>query len=140
MPGIQARAKELRLELINSQRLATHFEEHPGDLALLKHDKTLARAPEAPHLKHLPPYLRAAGMPATTGPGGQAPALHEFRLLYVIEGSNASLLRGAAPALCFWSKRITSALKLARLSAQTGDTARPSVTTGKELALLPVPM
>lgn len=65
----QARAKELRLELINSQRLAAHFEQHPSDLALLKHDKALAKKPEAPHLKHLPSYLRAAGLPASTGPG-----------------------------------------------------------------------
>lgn len=35
----QARAKELRLELLNSERLKAHFEAHPGDLALLRHDK-----------------------------------------------------------------------------------------------------
>lgn len=67
--NMQARAKELRLELINSQKLAAHFEQHPGELVLLKHDKSLARKPDAPHLKHLPPYLQAAGMPASTGPG-----------------------------------------------------------------------
>lgn len=36
---VQARAKELRLELLNSERLKAHFEAHPGDLALLRHDK-----------------------------------------------------------------------------------------------------
>ena len=57
------------MELINSQRLAAHFEQHPSDLALLKHDKALAKKPEAPHLKHLPSYLRAAGLPSSTGSG-----------------------------------------------------------------------
>ena len=33
--NIQARAKELRLELLNSQRLKAFFEEHPGDLSTL---------------------------------------------------------------------------------------------------------
>ncbi len=40
---LQARAKELRLELLNSKRLQAHFEEHPADLALLKHDKPLGQ-------------------------------------------------------------------------------------------------
>ena len=28
--AVQARAKELRLELLNSERLKAHFEDHPG--------------------------------------------------------------------------------------------------------------
>lgn len=58
IPSIQARAKELRLELLNSSRLKAHFEAHPGDLALLRHDKPLHRAPPPAHLKHLPAYLK----------------------------------------------------------------------------------
>ncbi|KAL4423346.1 hypothetical protein ABPG77_006141 [Micractinium sp. CCAP 211/92] len=57
----EARAKELKNELLNSQRLAAFFEEHPTDLNLLKHDKPLAAsgaAAAAAHLKHLPAYLR----------------------------------------------------------------------------------
>jgi hypothetical protein len=60
----QARAKELKNELINSKRLATFFEEHPGDLQLLRHDQPLAAdgaGAAAPHLKHFPGYLRGAG-------------------------------------------------------------------------------
>ena len=30
LAAVQARAKELRLELLNSERLKTHFEDHPG--------------------------------------------------------------------------------------------------------------
>ncbi|KAK9906356.1 hypothetical protein WJX75_000482 [Coccomyxa subellipsoidea] len=71
----EARAKELRLELLNSRRLQAHFEEHPADLALLKHDKPLAKAAAPSHLKHIPAYLRdpaaASGRSASgnAGPG-----------------------------------------------------------------------
>ena len=83
-PGaaVQARAKELRLELLNSQRLRAHFEEHPSDLALLRHDKPLSRTAAPAHLKHLPAYLRdAAAMTGASsagnaGPGGAGPAGH----------------------------------------------------------------
>lgn len=70
----QARAKELRLELLNSARLKAHFEEHPGDLALLKHDKPLSRTAPPAHLKHLPAYLRdpgAANGASTAGNAGR---------------------------------------------------------------------
>ena len=42
MLSMQARAKELKMELLNSKRLEEFFEEHPSDLNLLKHDKPLA--------------------------------------------------------------------------------------------------
>jgi hypothetical protein len=73
-PRRQARAKELRQELLNSARLAAHFEEHPGDLALLKHDRPLAKAAAPAHLRHLPAYLRAqtAGGGAGAGAAGSA--------------------------------------------------------------------
>lgn len=67
----EARAKELRLELLNSERLTAHFEAHPGDLALLRHDKQLGRGAPQSHLRHLPSYLRD---PATA-PVKQDPAL-----------------------------------------------------------------
>eukprot|EP00891_Asterochloris_glomerata_P006955 jgi/Astpho2/6955/e_gw1.00107.46.1_t len=57
----EARAKELRLELLNSERLKAHFEDHPGkpgDLTLLKHDKALSAATPQLHLRTLPTYLR----------------------------------------------------------------------------------
>ena len=69
---MQARAKELRLELLNSARLAAHFEAHPGDLALLRHDKPLAKVAAPEHLRHLPGYLRAAapqGAASSVGTG-----------------------------------------------------------------------
>jgi len=59
----EARVRELRLELLNSERLAAHFEDNPEDLALLKHDVSLSKHPDAKHLSHLPGYLRGAGKP-----------------------------------------------------------------------------
>ena len=75
----EARAQELRRELLNSSRLAAHFSAAPGDLALLRHDAPLSAAGRAAaaggggllgsgggngggasHLKRLPSYLMAA--------------------------------------------------------------------------------
>eukprot|EP00898_Chlorokybus_atmophyticus_P002015 jgi/Chlat1/2814/Chrsp187S00201 len=54
----EARAKELKLELLNSERLKTFFEDHPADRALLLHDTPLSKHPTAPELKQVPSYLQ----------------------------------------------------------------------------------
>ncbi|KAG2439321.1 hypothetical protein HXX76_004680 [Chlamydomonas incerta] len=54
----EARAKELKNELLNSERLKEYFEDHAAEKALLRHDKPLAAAPAAAHLKHMPAYLK----------------------------------------------------------------------------------
>ncbi|KAI5075692.1 hypothetical protein GOP47_0009768 [Adiantum capillus-veneris] len=54
----EARAKELRLEILNSEKLKAHFEDHPTDLELLKHDKVLSKRQPLPHLKTVPEYMR----------------------------------------------------------------------------------
>ena len=54
----EARVRELKTELLNSERLAAHFEDNPEDLNLLKHDVSLSKHPALPHLSHLPAYLR----------------------------------------------------------------------------------
>ena len=40
-----------------------------GDLALLQHDKPLAKGNSAPHLKHIPAYLRDATIATPSFPG-----------------------------------------------------------------------
>ena len=56
-----ARLRELRVELLNSERLASHFEENPDDLNLLRHDSSISKRDDAnKHLSHLPAYLRNA--------------------------------------------------------------------------------
>ena len=41
-----------------SERLKEYFEDHAAEKALLRHDKPLAAAPAAAHLKHMPAYLK----------------------------------------------------------------------------------
>ncbi|CAI5527810.1 unnamed protein product [Closterium sp. Naga37s-1] len=47
----EARAKELRWEILNSEKLKDHFDLNPKDRDLLKHDKVLAKVAPSPHLK-----------------------------------------------------------------------------------------
>lgn len=56
----EARLRELRVALLNSDRLAAHFEDNPRERQLLAADAPLVKASAAPHLKHLPVYLRGA--------------------------------------------------------------------------------
>lgn len=53
----EARAQDLRNEILNSEKLKAHFEVNPRDLDLLKHDKVLSKKPPAPHLSDVPDYL-----------------------------------------------------------------------------------
>ncbi|CAH8529478.1 unnamed protein product [Dicrocoelium dendriticum] len=52
----EARLKEIKLELLNSERLKGYFEDHTPDLEALRHDKPLSRL-QQPHLKDIPDYL-----------------------------------------------------------------------------------
>lgn len=56
-----ARTRELRGEVLKSEKLKRHFEENPADLQHLRHDGELRPARVQPHLKHIPDYL----MPST---------------------------------------------------------------------------
>ena len=58
----EARAKELKLELLNSDALKDYFEEHAAEKQLLRHDKPLHKIVQAPHLKHVPAYLKDASI------------------------------------------------------------------------------
>jgi len=61
----EARAAELRAEILNSERLQSHFEENPTDLQLLRHDRVATHASKIQdHLKHVPKYLLPRGMQA----------------------------------------------------------------------------
>ncbi|KAF2764326.1 P-loop containing nucleoside triphosphate hydrolase protein [Teratosphaeria nubilosa] len=57
----EARTKELRQALINSEKLKRHFEENPDDLRHLRHDTETHAVRSQPHLKHIPDYLLPAG-------------------------------------------------------------------------------
>ena len=53
----EARTRELKQELLKSEKLKRHFEENPEDLRHLRHDNELRGARVQPHLKHVPDYL-----------------------------------------------------------------------------------
>ncbi|KAG8441016.1 hypothetical protein GDO86_006669 [Hymenochirus boettgeri] len=53
----EARLKEIKEELLNSEKLKTYFEDNPRDFQLLRHDKPLHPAIVKPHLKNVPDYL-----------------------------------------------------------------------------------
>ncbi len=53
----EARLKEIKQEILTSEKLKAHFEDNPLDLKKLRHDKPLAVVRVQPHLKHIPDYL-----------------------------------------------------------------------------------
>uniref|UniRef100_A0A3B5MG73 Probable ATP-dependent RNA helicase DDX56 n=1 Tax=Xiphophorus couchianus TaxID=32473 RepID=A0A3B5MG73_9TELE len=53
----EARLKEIKQELLNSEKLKMYFEDNPRDLQLLRHDKDLHPAVIKPHMKNIPDYL-----------------------------------------------------------------------------------
>ncbi|XP_014673958.1 PREDICTED: probable ATP-dependent RNA helicase DDX56 [Priapulus caudatus] len=53
----EARLKEIKQEILNSQKLKSYFEDNPRDLQVLKHDKPLHTVRTQQHLKHVPEYL-----------------------------------------------------------------------------------
>ncbi|KAI9250015.1 P-loop containing nucleoside triphosphate hydrolase protein, partial [Sporodiniella umbellata] len=64
----EARVKEIKREIMNSEKLKAHFEDKPKDLEFLRHDNALQPAKVQNHLKHIPSYL----MPRITVPTAMA--------------------------------------------------------------------
>ncbi|KAG7878758.1 hypothetical protein KL938_003901 [Ogataea parapolymorpha] len=56
-----ARLREIKQELMASEKLKRHFEENPQDLVTLRHDKDLASVRADAHLKRVPTYLLPEG-------------------------------------------------------------------------------
>ena len=57
----KARTRELKQELLKSEKLKRHFEENPEDLQHLRHDGELRTARIQSHLRHVPDYLMPNG-------------------------------------------------------------------------------
>ncbi|KAM6395500.1 LOW QUALITY PROTEIN: putative ATP-dependent RNA helicase DDX56 [Rhynochetos jubatus] len=53
----EARLREIKAELLNSEKLQVYFEDNPRDLHVLRHDKPLHPAIVKPHLRNVPEYL-----------------------------------------------------------------------------------
>jgi ATP-dependent RNA helicase DDX56/DBP9 len=69
----EARVKELKSEILNSDRLKAHFEDNPLDLEYLRHDKPLHPTRIQPHMKHVPKYLMPKSAPVPSIEGNKAP-------------------------------------------------------------------
>ncbi|KAJ0967713.1 hypothetical protein J5N97_024630 [Dioscorea zingiberensis] len=54
----ESRARDLRDEITNSEKLKAHFDDNPRELDLLKHDKFLSKKAPPAHLREVPVYLR----------------------------------------------------------------------------------
>ncbi|XP_051540691.1 probable ATP-dependent RNA helicase DDX56 [Myxocyprinus asiaticus] len=64
----EARLKEIKQELLNSEKLKTYFEDNPRDLQLLRHDKDLHPAVIKPHLRNVPDYLIPTALKGLVNP------------------------------------------------------------------------
>ncbi|KAL4144403.1 hypothetical protein PRNP1_013536 [Phytophthora ramorum] len=53
----EAQLADVKKEMLNSERLAAHFEANPRDLNMLEHDKVVGSAPVQLHLATIPDYL-----------------------------------------------------------------------------------
>lgn len=62
----EARIKEIKQEILASEKLQSHFEANPKDLEALRHDKPLHVTKSKPHLKRIPDYLLPKGVKAAT--------------------------------------------------------------------------
>merc|ERR1712098_913937 len=73
----EARLKELKLEMLNSQKLKAYFEDNPRDKQLLRHDKALHTVKHQDHMKNIPEYIvpetlkRITGMKTSKGGVGK---------------------------------------------------------------------
>ncbi|XP_076876763.1 putative ATP-dependent RNA helicase DDX56 [Brachyhypopomus gauderio] len=64
----EARLKEIKQELLNSEKLKAYFEDNPRDLQLLRHDKDLHPAVIKPHLRNVPDYLVPSTLKSLVNP------------------------------------------------------------------------
>lgn len=53
----EARLKEIKRELLTSNKLTTFFKEHPKDLKVLRHDRALHTVKHQEHMKNVPDYI-----------------------------------------------------------------------------------
>ncbi|GBG34483.1 ATP-dependent RNA helicase dbp9 [Hondaea fermentalgiana] len=76
----EARVREVKREMLNSEKLKAHFEDNPTERALLQHDAFRASKVHK-HLKHIPDYL-IPGM----GASGSQPARSTRAAIKLVPG------------------------------------------------------
>ena len=53
----ESRLKEIKVEILNSDKLKAHFEDNPQDLRALRHDRPSHILQTQSHMKNVPEYL-----------------------------------------------------------------------------------
>ena len=74
----EARRKEIKQEMINSEKLKTFFTDNPKDLEVLRHDKVLKPREVKEHLSTVPDYLVPVGLKGNMKPGRKRKANLDF--------------------------------------------------------------
>ncbi|XP_060081741.1 probable ATP-dependent RNA helicase DDX56 [Ylistrum balloti] len=67
----EARLKEIKQEVLTSQKLKSHFQDNPRDLQILRHDKFLHTVKNKVHMKNVPDYLVPPTLKKIGHHGGQ---------------------------------------------------------------------
>ncbi|XP_033755964.1 probable ATP-dependent RNA helicase DDX56 [Pecten maximus] len=67
----EARLKEIKQEILTSQKLKCHFQDNPRDLQILRHDKFLHTVKSQTHMKNVPEYLVPPTLKKLGHRGGQ---------------------------------------------------------------------
>lgn len=65
----EARLKEIKQELFNTNALKSYFEDNPRDLTSLRHDKALHTVKVQPHLADVPEYIVPDALKKLSGIG-----------------------------------------------------------------------
>ncbi|XP_020787638.2 probable ATP-dependent RNA helicase DDX56 [Boleophthalmus pectinirostris] len=98
----EARLKEIKQELLNSEKLKTYFEDNPRDLQLLRHDKDLHPAVIQPHMKNVPDYLVPKSLNGIVNPlSGRRKKRNKPRTGGLIKASFKKNIRGKNPLKTF---------------------------------------
>lgn len=63
----EARIKEIKAEMYNSEKLKTFFDSNPHDLQVLRHDKPLTVVKVSEHLAEVPEYIVPAALKNMVG-------------------------------------------------------------------------
>ncbi|KZT71995.1 DEAD-domain-containing protein [Daedalea quercina L-15889] len=90
----EARIKELKSEILNSDKLKAHFEDNPLDLEYLRHDKPLHPTRVQSHMKHIPKYLLPRIAPVPGADVADAQITNDGGEAFVPFNKNASRGRG----------------------------------------------
>ncbi|KAK2818607.1 hypothetical protein Q5P01_024168 [Channa striata] len=97
----EARLKEIKQELLNSEKLKTYFEDNPRDLQLLRHDKDLHPAVVKPHLKNVPEYLIPETLRSVVNPLSAGRKRRKRKAEGPIKSSFKKNIRGKNPLKSF---------------------------------------